>query len=295
MLFINKCLGGIVVVIMKLVKVACPQCGGTVEVDKNFETARCPFCNSSFVIEDSHSVDDKEPVYATTLSECDAKDVKKELEIYSLFGWDFKERKTFRVEDKKIHYTDGTSKTTYKDINQITFQRNVKASWCTKELLSKEKEYFKIRKEYKDELKKHDNVNTTLLSMYKDAKNDKKQLITIGCSFGPSLILSLVFFAIYLSRFQPVFGIISLVFFVLSIGFIVFFALINNEENKEQKQKFGNALQKKEEEYYEAQKERLLKMNEIATWAGEQMEAKFGYKLVPSLEDSNIELFKLKK
>ena len=33
---------------MKLTRVACPQCGDTVEVDENIKTAKCPFCKKRF-------------------------------------------------------------------------------------------------------------------------------------------------------------------------------------------------------------------------------------------------------
>ncbi|MBO6239551.1 MAG: hypothetical protein J6O61_01715 [Butyrivibrio sp.] len=36
---------------VKMVPAICTQCGGTVEVDKTKEEAKCPFCGTSFVIE----------------------------------------------------------------------------------------------------------------------------------------------------------------------------------------------------------------------------------------------------
>ena len=36
---------------VKMVPAVCTQCGGTVEVDKTKEEAKCPFCGTSFVIE----------------------------------------------------------------------------------------------------------------------------------------------------------------------------------------------------------------------------------------------------
>ncbi|MCR4596327.1 MAG: hypothetical protein K5673_06055 [Lachnospiraceae bacterium] len=36
---------------VKMVPAICTQCGGTVEVDKDKETATCPFCGASFIIE----------------------------------------------------------------------------------------------------------------------------------------------------------------------------------------------------------------------------------------------------
>ena len=36
---------------VKMVPAICTQCGGTVEVNKDEETAICPFCGASFIIE----------------------------------------------------------------------------------------------------------------------------------------------------------------------------------------------------------------------------------------------------
>lgn len=281
---------------MRLVKVACPQCGGSVEVDKNFETARCPFCNSSFAIENEHYESEhvEHGVFATTIAECSPDDVKKELEIYSLFGWDFKERRSHRITDGKIRYSDGSSKVKYKDVVQLTFQRNVKALWCTKELLQKEKEFFDIRKEYLDELNKHKSVDSELLKMYKEAKSANKYYFMIGLSFSVSLILTIIFLILCINSGTGIFGVFSFIFFVIGVTAVVLLTHQMNIDTRKQKETFGKVLQKKEIEYYGKQKTRLLKMNEIATWAGEQMEMKFGYKLTPSLESENIELYKLK-
>ncbi|MCR5511362.1 MAG: zinc ribbon domain-containing protein [Lachnospiraceae bacterium] len=36
---------------VKMVPALCTQCGGTVEVNKDDETAVCPFCGTSFIVE----------------------------------------------------------------------------------------------------------------------------------------------------------------------------------------------------------------------------------------------------
>lgn len=36
---------------VKMVPAVCTQCGGTVEVDRGSDTATCPFCGASFIVE----------------------------------------------------------------------------------------------------------------------------------------------------------------------------------------------------------------------------------------------------
>ena len=281
---------------MRLVKVVCPQCGGSVEVDKSFKTARCPFCNSSFVIDDKddeieHS---RQSVLATTIVECDTNDVKKELEIYSLFGWDFKERKMLRVSDGVIRYTDGTSKTKYKDAVQLIFQRDVKSSWCTKELLLKEKEFFKLRKDYLIELDKYKREIAGLLDLYKDSKKDNRSAMFIGITFGVSVFFTvalLIAWALSSNYFCGIAALIVILFGI--IGTILLTRKSNKAQNKEKKA-FAKVLENKGNEFYEKEKLNVDNMNKIAVWAGEQMEKKFGYKITPSFDLSGIELFKLK-
>lgn len=37
---------------MKMIKMICPQCGGSLEVSEDAKQARCPFCNTGMLIDD---------------------------------------------------------------------------------------------------------------------------------------------------------------------------------------------------------------------------------------------------
>ena len=41
---------------IKMVPAICSQCGGTVEVNRSDETAKCPFCGASFIVEKAVNV-----------------------------------------------------------------------------------------------------------------------------------------------------------------------------------------------------------------------------------------------
>ncbi len=278
---------------MKLVKVACPQCGGSVEVDKTFKIARCPFCNSSFVIEktDQTTSSKEQSVYVTTFAECEPDDVKKELEIYSLFGWDFKERRYTKVPNGMIYYSDGTSKKKYQDMVQLTFQRNVKASWCTKELLAKEKEFFALRKEYSNDLNQYKRVISQLLEIYKDFKTDKKTLILCGVIAGVTVFFIIALLAAWTLSSNFFCGLAALLVLIIGVLGVTFVIRKSNKTDAQKKEAFSKTFYKNEDEFKETQKPRIDKMNEIAIWAGEQMEKKFGYKLIPSADLIKIETF----
>ena len=272
---------------MKLVKVVCPQCGGSVEVDKDFKTARCPFCSTSFVIESEKEniSNHSNAVYATTVIECSPKNVKEELEIYSLFGWDYKDKKVHHILDKNNRK---------KEVVQITLQRNVKASWFSNELLQKEKQFLKLRKELIGERFKHDQVDNVILDMYKDQSTNDAYLGGVVL-MGSLTILSLIFLVIALFAKKWVFGLFAFIFLSSGLGFGYLLLKRGQKKERTEKTKYAFLMQKKETEYMEKQKVRAKQMNDIILWAVDQMEKKFGYKITPSTILSKIDIYREKE
>lgn len=275
---------------MKLVKVTCPQCGGTVEVDENFETAKCPFCKSSFVIEEfKHSRKRKEKVeevWRTTVVDVEPHAVKNELDLYSLFGWDFKHRKTHKVYDGQRYFKNGNSRDKYKDVVQLTFQRNVKAPWCSEELLLKEKEFFELREAYIEDANKNDNDSLELLKLLKRAQFQTKYKVAISVSGLGCALMFLIFIIAGTSNNNLALILLALLLFLpLGIVLSVVFTKKGNNDKARRQKEIDDAEKKKMDEYHTRQAERLTRMDEIAKWAGEQMEAKFGYKIAPSFSE----------
>lgn len=274
---------------MKLVKVTCPQCGGTVEVDENFETAKCPFCESSFVIEEfKHSKKRKEKVeevWRTTIVDVEPHAVKNELDIYSIFGWDFKHRKTHKVYDGQRYFKNGNSRDKYKDVVQLTFQRNVKAPWCSEELLLKEKEFFELREAYIEDANKNDNDSLGLLKLLRRAQFQTKYKVAISVSGLGCALMFLIFIIAGTSNNNLALILLALLLFLpLGIVLSVVFTKKGNNDKARRQKEIDDADKKRMDEYHARQAERLTRMDEIAKWAGEQMEAKFGYKIAPSIE-----------
>lgn len=273
---------------MKLVKVTCPQCGGTVEVDENFETAKCPFCKSSFVIEEfKHTRGHKEKAeeaWVTEVIDVEPHAVRNELDMYSLFGWDFKHRKTHKVYDGQRYFKNGNSRDKYKDVVQLTFQRNVKAPWCTEELLLKEKEFFKLRNDYIEDSNKNED-SLGLRSLFRRAE--------FATKYKVGLILSVIFAIFMIILLTVLIGktdstiLLILAPFLIPALFVptIIVAVIGTKDKKRRQALVDADEKKKKDEYHARQAERLTRMDEIAKWAGEQMEAKFGYKIAPSFSE----------
>lgn len=273
---------------MKLVKVTCPQCGGTVEVDENFETAKCPFCKSSFVIEEfKHTRRHKEKAeeaWVTEVIDVEPHAVKNELDMYSLFGWDFKHRKTHKVYDGQRYFKNGNSRDKYKDVVQLTFQRNVKAPWCTEELLLKEKEFFRLRREYIEDSDKNED-SLGLRSLFRRAE--------FATKYKVGLILSVIFaifmiilLTVLISKTDSTILLVIAPFLIPALFVPTIIVAVMGTKDKKRRQAIVDADEKKKkDEYHVRQAERLTRMDEIAKWAGEQMEAKFGYKIAPSFSE----------
>ena len=275
---------------MKLVKVTCPQCGGTVEVDENFETAKCPFCKSSFVIEEfRHTRKHKEKAeeaWVTEVIDVEPHAVKNELDMYSLFGWDFKHRKTHKVYDGQRYFKNGNSRDKYKDVVQLTFQRNVKAPWCTEELLLKEKEFFKLRNDYIEDSNKNDNDSLGLGRLLRRAHFETKYKVAISISALGCALLFLIFVIAGIVNDNLALSLVAL-FLFLPAGIVlsVVFTKLGNKDKARRQKAQDDADKKRMDEYHARQADRLTRMDEIAKWAGEQMEAKFGYKIAPSFSE----------
>ena len=275
---------------MELVKVVCPQCGGSVEVDDNFKTARCPFCRTSFIVEETKKPQVKE-VLATKVIDVDPADVQNELGIYSLFGWDFKHRHTRKEYDGKRYFKNGNVRDKYKDVTELTLQRDIKAEWCTKELLAKEQQFFEIREEYQKANK--DFLYKKYFDSNRNAVYEKKYTVWASLSvfFGAVLFLSLLIASISLMEDGYVFGFVLLILALLELplGFVlmgIFFKQGKNAQNRKQKE-MNQKYKAETDAFNETQNERVRQMEEIATWAGKQMKQKFGYEISPSFNESN--------
>lgn len=279
---------------MKLEQVKCPVCGGTVEVDNNFETAKCPFCSSSFVIQGlkTSKKQKEQPVYDLKIIEVDPESVQNELDIYSFFGWDFKHRKTHKVYDGQRKFKNGNYHDQYRDVVQITLQRNVRAKWFTPELIEREKRFFELRKNLKFV---NSDIPYEFSKFYENAKFTFKEKVQIAIYPLFGIILSILFFSIgsSLQKLEK-YG-IALLFLLLVFpcfaGGIICGITIGLK-------KYKNAKQRKIDEENEIEKNNKLReedlnrkiepikkeMLEILNWAGTQMEAKFGYKLVGKID-----------
>lgn len=270
---------------MKLTRVVCPVCGGAVEVDEEFETAKCPYCKGSFVVEGfkhSHSKKDKEEaVYQTRTIDVEPDAVQNDLDMYSMFGWDFKHRKTHKVYDGQRYFKNGNSRDKYKDVVQITLQRNIKAKWCTDELLKADDEFFKLREEYVKEERAFENKH--FFSNIKESMEQKYKVI------APLLLLAgaILFFIFIISGIHTLEGdnkglgfvLLMLAFIALAggiVGMILVFKKGNREAYNRQKAK-EDKYKKEKDEHDDAQGKRMARMKELLAYASKQMEIKFGH------------------
>lgn len=264
---------------MELVKAICPQCGGTVEVDENFKTAKCPFCRSSFVIKETKQINDK-PALITKVIDVNADNLQNELDIFSLFGWDFKDRKTHRIYEDKIRLDDGTIKQKHTEVFQITLQRDTRASWCTGELLNKEKQFFKLRDEYQKTAKEYKDITFKLYAGNLSFKKDYKKQSAYVTGFG--FVLSFVFIltggiACNVSDYGWIPIIIGITFIPATIALAVVTSKQGEKQEAKKKKEVDEKFAEVKNSYQAIQKPRINEMNEIIDWAREHMKNKFGY------------------
>lgn len=270
---------------MKLTRVVCPVCGGAVEVDEEFETAKCPYCKGSFVVEGFKRSKTKsskeEAVYQTRTIDVDPDAVQNDLDMYSMFGWDFKHRKTHKVYDGQRYFKNGNSRDKYKDMVQITLQRNIKAEWCTDELLKADDEFFALREEYVKE--NRDFERSHFFTNIKESVDQKYKVIAPLSLLGGA-ILFFIFIFTGISSFENKntglgFLLLFLAFAALAGG-IVAMVLLFKKGNREafNRQKAKEDKYKKElNEHNAAQDKRMTRMKEILAYASKQMEIKFGH------------------
>ena len=86
---------------VKMVPAICTQCGGTVEVDKTQETAACPFCGASFIIEkaiNNYNVKFATIEHADNVN-IDVGDAVKD--VLGFVGTQMKEERQDRIERRK--------------------------------------------------------------------------------------------------------------------------------------------------------------------------------------------------
>ena len=270
---------------MKLTRVVCPVCGGAVEVDEEFETAKCPYCKGSFVVEGFKRSKTKsskeEAVYQTRTIDVDPDAVQNDLDMYSMFGWDFKHRKTHKVYDGQRYFKNGNSRDKYKDMVQITLQRNIKAEWCTDELLKADDEFFALREEYVKE--NRDFERSHFFTNIKENVDQKYKVIAPLSLLGGA-ILFFIFIFTGISSFENKntglgFLLLFLAFAALAGG-IVAMVLLFKKGNREafNRQRAKEDKYKKElNEHNAAQDKRMTRMKEILVYASKQMEIKFGH------------------
>lgn len=240
-----------------------------------------------------HSHSEKEETLVTKVIDVPPSSVKNELDIYSLFGWDFKHRKTYRRYAGFDFYKNGNRKDINEDVVQITLQRDVKASWCTEELLIKEKEFFDLRKRYEQEDKDYD-----AKQLFMGISNDKSREVapvrnsTLQTVF---VLLMVIFFFLGILSFAlvPIPNWVGYIMFGIAAGLLVTLLVFARQQyniTKEQKEKAAAKtaeLRKKAEQTHIAkQKDILTKMSDIAIWAGKHMKAKFGYEIHPSFVEN---------
>lgn len=261
---------------MELKRVNCPQCGGVVDIDNKFKSAKCPYCNCSFLIENKKS----DSLYETLVIDADPDCVQNELDIYSLFGWDFKHRKNHKVEDGIRRFKNGNSRTKYKEVVQITFQREINAEWNTDELKEKSKQFFKFREEYiKNDKDFYYGFRGIAFNSDTDPKPDKYKTFAI-VSFVSGVILNfIILFIAIANNSNLILILLSLLCFAIGVAF----GFINLNKFKKAKlvlkKKKEEDQKKLREEFDQKQKELKEKMAEIANWAGEHMIKKYGYRI----------------
>ena len=284
---------------MKLTRVACPQCGGTVEVDENIKTAKCPFCKSAFVIEEYQRYASREEnsVLRTKVVEVEPESVQNEINILTFFGWDFKHKSNIKVYDGVHYYKNGNSRDKYKTMVQLTFQRNAKASWCTEELLLKEQRFFDLMKEL-DKMNE-ERIDSGIYSTFKKIQyvdNYKKQKIAFPI-IGSILFLILFIVSIGLivntdgfdKSTIPMFfaGVVlhCLSYVALLVFLLLMFKYIrkSNRERKAFEQEIDRQERMKEQEYKDKKKAIRDEIQEILEWAGKHMKEKFGREISPDL------------
>ena len=91
---------------VKIVPASCTQCGGTVEVDKGSDTAICPFCGTSFIVEkaiNNYNVQNATIEHADNVNIDMTGSVKTVLDFV---GDQMKESRAERREARKLILTD---------------------------------------------------------------------------------------------------------------------------------------------------------------------------------------------
>ena len=282
---------------MKLTRVACPQCGGTVEVDENIKTAKCPFCKSAFVIEEyqRYASKDENIALRTKVVEVEPESVQDEIDILTYFGWDFKHKSNIKTHDGVYYSENGTSHEKYKNMVQLTFQRNAKAKWCTEELLKKEQRFYEL-KEQLDKMNEK-RVNDTIYSTYKMMQYvDKyKTITTVLPIVGFSLFLVFFFMGIVLftspqlfaENTQPIVTVgivihcLSYVVLLVSLIFTFIYLRKSSKARKAFEQEIVHKERMKEQEYKDKKKAIRDEIQEILEWAGKHMKEKFGHEISP--------------
>ncbi len=194
-----------------------------------------------------------------------------------------KHRKTYKAYDGKRYFKNGNFRDKYKDVVQLTFQRDLKADWCTDELKTKCDRFFQIREEYNKAnakfASKEASKSIDSLSKKNKANSRYNAFLALSITLGV-----FIFFVLLLSGISAESQIATLILLTLSFASLIFGIVLAIHFFKKGKRKENEISQKTKDDYekakailFENQKVKLNEMQEIANWAGKHMALKFGF------------------